>query len=199
MMVVLIICVVVIILIASIVVSPLGLFLAPTGPIQDTTSEPQTIQTVILELEGDYFDRCQDILRESVHDTYSCIRPEFPWRDIISVYIAGSMDAPDAYLDALEGIASERSDDLQAPYELMIMDSANREQLISTFWDMASIREEYKISQANQDSIILILEAEFATIEEMIDYYGFDGSQIGLLYMLLDLDEAYWEQMLYGT
>lgn len=185
--------VIIICMIALVVGSAFGIFFAG-----ESTGTGITVQEAIIQLNGEYQDRLEEIENNITHDRQEIVSNDgsyaIAWQDVLAVFAACTSGAEDG-----------------AP--VAVIDEENLERLRQILWDMNQVdyRTDTNASEVeiaddkgnttttNVTETVLTIELTHKTAKEMRTEYAFNARQNEYLTLLSGEDTAeLWGQLLGG-
>lgn len=185
--------VIIICMIALVVGSAFGIFFAG-----ESTGTGITVQEAIIQLNGEYQDRLEEIENNIPHDRQEIVSNDgsyaIAWQDVLAVFAARTSGAEDG-----------------AP--VAVIDEENLDRLRQILWDMNEVdyhtdtnASEVEIADdkgntttTNVTETVLTIELTHKTAEEMRTEYAFNARQNEYLTLLSSEDTAkLWNQLLGG-
>ena len=185
--------VIIICMIALVVGSAFGIFFAG-----ESTGTGITVQEAIIQLNGEYQDRLEEIENNVTHDRQEIVSNDgsyaIAWQDVLAVFAARTSGAEDG-----------------AP--VAVIDEENLDRLRQILWDMNEVDyhtdtnaseveiadDEGNITTTNVTETVLTIELTHKTAEEMRTEYAFNARQNEYLTLLSSEDTAeLWNQLLGG-
>ena len=185
--------VIIICMIALVVGSAFGIFFAG-----ESTGTGITVQEAIIQLNGEYQDRLEEIENNITHDRQEIVSNDgsyaIAWQDVLAVFAARTSGAEDG-----------------AP--VAVIDEENLDRLRQILWDMNEVDyrtdtntseveiadDEGNTTTTNVTETVLTIELTHKTAEEMRTVYAFNDRQNEYLTLLSGEDTAeLWNQLLGG-
>ena len=185
---------VVICLIGLIVSSPFGIFFSG-----EDSSNGQTMQTVVREINQEYEGKLEEIKTGNPHDVLEMSGSRAVWTEVLAIYAVKTTTDPDN------------------PQEVATMDDAKKELLKEIFWAMNEVG--HSIDTATHNNVTetddghgnivetvtpvtettLYITVSHKTADEMSDTYNFTADQRRQLAELLaEENRSIWSTVLYG-
>ena len=185
--------VIIICMIALVLGSAFGIFFAG-----ESTGTGITVQEAIIQLNGEYQDRLEEIENNITHDRQEIVSNDgsyaIAWQDVLAVFAARTSGAEDG-----------------AP--VAVIDEENLDRLRQILWDMNEVDyrtdtstseveiadDEGNTTTTNVTETVLTIELTHKTAEEMRTEYAFNARQNEYLTLLSSEDTAeLWNQLLGG-
>ena len=185
--------VIIICMIALVVGSAFGIFFAG-----ESTGTGITVQEAIIQLNGEYQDRLEEIENNITHDRQEIVSNDgsyaIAWQDVLAVFAARTSGAEDGT-------------------PVAVIDEENLDRLRQILWDMNEVDyrtdtntseveiadDEGNTTTTNVTETVLTIELTHKTAEEMRTVYAFNDRQNEYLTLLSGEDTAeLWNQLLGG-
>ena len=185
--------VIIICMIALVIGSAFGIFFAG-----ESTGTGITVQEAIIQLNGEYQDRLEEIENNITHDRQEIVSNDgsyaIAWQDVLAVFAARTSGAEDGA-------------------SVAFIDEDNLDRLREIMWDMNEVDyrtdtntseveiadDEGNTTTTNVTETVLTIELTHKTAEEMRTVYAFNDRQNEYLTLLSGEDTAeLWNQLLGG-